>query len=156
MSAENNQNPRVHYGGIKPPLDEIQTCIEMRAALDGERLLIETRHGKEVAELSMELFDGLLHAASEMAKEAGLAPGLVIGTTIQLLRPWTNARTRSCATAQRLARTRKHQKRWNKNTTECRGGASQGARPGSSARPSNCIASCTPTSARLSWGTRHD
>jgi hypothetical protein len=27
--------------------------IEMLAALDGERLLIETRHGKEVAELSM-------------------------------------------------------------------------------------------------------
>jgi hypothetical protein len=71
---------------MKPPLDEIQTCIEMCAALDGERLLIETRHGKEVAELSMELFDGLLHAASEMAKEAGLEPGLVIGTTIQLLR----------------------------------------------------------------------
>ena len=58
----------------------------MRATLDGERLLIETRHGKEAAELSMELFDGLLHAASDMAKEAGLDPGLVIGTTIHLLR----------------------------------------------------------------------
>jgi hypothetical protein len=58
----------------------------MRATLDGERLLIETRDGKVVAELSMELFDGLLHAASDMAKEAGLDPGLVIGTTIQLLR----------------------------------------------------------------------
>jgi hypothetical protein len=46
----------------------------MRAALDGERLLIETRHGKDVPELSMELFDGLLHAASEIAKEAGLEP----------------------------------------------------------------------------------
>jgi hypothetical protein len=54
----------------------------MRATLDGERLLIETRHGKEIAELSMELFDGLLHAASDIAKEAGLDPGLVIGTTI--------------------------------------------------------------------------
>jgi hypothetical protein len=42
--------------------------------------------GKEVAELSMELFLGLLRAASEMAGEAGLNPGLVIGTTIQLVR----------------------------------------------------------------------
>ena len=58
----------------------------MRMALDGERLLIETRHGKEVAELSMELFHGVLHAASDMAREAGLNPGLVIGTTIRLLR----------------------------------------------------------------------
>ena len=52
----------------------------------GEHLLIETRHGKEIAELSMELFHGLPRAASEMAREAGLNPGLVIGTTIQLLR----------------------------------------------------------------------
>jgi hypothetical protein len=34
----------------------------------------------------MELFHGLFRAASEMAREAGLKPGLVIGTTIQLLR----------------------------------------------------------------------
>ena len=86
MSAQNKPNRRVRSGGLKPPLDAIRACIEMRAALDGERLLIQTRHGEEVAELSMELFHGVLRAASDMAKEAGLNPGLVIGTTIQLLR----------------------------------------------------------------------
>ncbi len=48
--------------------------IEVRAILDGERLLIETGHGEEFAELSMEVFDGLLHATREMAKEAGPEP----------------------------------------------------------------------------------
>ena len=33
---------------------------ENAAALDGERLLVGRRHAKEVAELSMKVFDGLL------------------------------------------------------------------------------------------------
>ena len=104
MSAENKRNRRVRSGIVKPPSDEIRACLEMCAALDGERLLIETRHGKEVAELSMELFHGVLHAASDMAKEAALIPALLSGLPFDCCAPWTNARTRSCATAQGPAR----------------------------------------------------
>jgi hypothetical protein len=58
----------------------------VRKIEETSKQLAELRHGKEVAELSVELFHGLFRAASEMAEEAGLKPRLVIGTTIQLLR----------------------------------------------------------------------
>ena len=57
------------------------SCCGNTAALDGERLLVETR----AMARRLPSFNGLLHAARAMAKEAGLVePSLMIATTIHL------------------------------------------------------------------------
>ena len=93
-SISHNRKP-AEFPSLGTPLSNIgarddpgSVRIEVREILDCERLLIETRHGKEVTEPSVVVFDSLLHATREMAKEAGPRTQQVVTPTIQLLPSW--------------------------------------------------------------------
>ena len=85
------------------------TLCENAAALGGEHLVIETRHGKEAAEPSTELSDGLMHRRVRWPRRWGLGPSLLSTGTIQLLRAPVQRSTLSAPRhkpRQKLERTR--------------------------------------------------
>ncbi len=75
-----------------PKVRGLLTLCKNAAALGGEHLLFETRHGKEAAEPSTEPSDGLMHRRVRWPRRWGLGPSLPSTGTIQLLRAPSNAR----------------------------------------------------------------